>query len=166
VACPWLHYPDIHHRHKTLNRNTLLAITASLAGCGQLDQRVTRPIALRDVDLGTAIPVLADADGRMSTEHNRPSVGKPRCAKECCESVRHCFHHPSERQETRDKAMFRSRGVNIWDHEMPIRFGGIPLWHRMTVIRLMNDGLVVHSPTRLDIAFRKSFKSSARLLRL
>ena len=46
--------------------------------------------------------------------------------------------------------MFRSRGVNIWDHEMPIRFGGIPLWHRMTVIRLTNGGLVVHSPTTLD----------------
>ena len=27
--------------------------------------------------------------------------------------------------------MFRSLGANIWDHEMPIRFGGIPLWHRM-----------------------------------
>ena len=44
--------------------------------------------------------------------------------------------------------MFRSRAVNIWDHEMPVRFGGIPLWHRMTVIRL-NDG----GPfTRLDVA--------------
>ena len=48
--------------------------------------------------------------------------------------------------------MFQSRGVNIWDHEIPIRFGGLPLWHRMTVIRLMNGGLVVHSPTRLDLA--------------
>jgi hypothetical protein len=33
--------------------------------------------------------------------------------------------------------MFRFRGDNIWDHEMPIRFGGILLWHRMTVIRLV-----------------------------
>jgi Domain of unknown function (DUF4336) len=54
--------------------------------------------------------------------------------------------------------VFRSRGVNIWDHEMPIRFGGIPLWHRMTVIRLPNGGLVVHSPTRLDIASQEEFQ--------
>ena len=53
--------------------------------------------------------------------------------------------------------MFRSRGVNIWDHEMPIRFGGIPLW-RMTVIRLTNGGLVVHSPTRLDFASQEEFQ--------
>ena len=54
--------------------------------------------------------------------------------------------------------MFRSLGANIWDHEMPIRFGGIPLWHRMTVIRLTNGGLVVHSPTRLDLASRQEFQ--------
>ena len=54
--------------------------------------------------------------------------------------------------------MFRSLGANIWDHEMPIRFGGIPLWHRMTVIRLTNGGLVVHSPTRLDSESRQEFQ--------
>jgi hypothetical protein len=56
--------------------------------------------------------------------------------------------------------MFRSLGANIWDHEMPIRFGGIPLWHRMTVIRLTNGGLVVHSPTRLelDLASQEEFR--------
>jgi hypothetical protein len=54
--------------------------------------------------------------------------------------------------------MFRSLGANIWDHEMPIRFGGIPLWHRMTVIRLTNGGLVVHSPTRLDLASQEEFQ--------
>src|SRR5262249_50778302 len=43
-------------------------------------------------------------------------------------------------------AMFRSLGANIWDYEIPIRFGGIPLWHRMTLIRLINGGFVVHSP--------------------
>src|SRR5438132_8015010 len=56
------------------------------------------------------------------------------------------------------RPMFRFRGVNIWDHEMPIRFGGIPLWHRMTVIRLMNGGLVVHSPTRLDLTTQEEFQ--------
>ena len=54
--------------------------------------------------------------------------------------------------------MFRSLGANIWDHEMPIQFGGIPLWHRMTVIRLTNGGLVVHSPTRLDLASQEEFQ--------
>jgi hypothetical protein len=54
--------------------------------------------------------------------------------------------------------MFRSLGANIWDHEIPIRFGGIPLWHRMTVIRLTNGGLLVHSPTRLDLASQAQFQ--------
>ncbi|HEU5238941.1 MAG TPA: DUF4336 domain-containing protein [Pyrinomonadaceae bacterium] len=54
--------------------------------------------------------------------------------------------------------MFRSLGTNIWDHEIPIRFGGIPLWHRMTVIRLINGGLIVHSPTRLDLASQEEFQ--------
>jgi Domain of unknown function (DUF4336) len=54
--------------------------------------------------------------------------------------------------------MFRSLGANIWDHEMRIRFGGIPLWHRMTVIRLTNGGLIVHSPTRLDLASQEEFQ--------
>jgi hypothetical protein len=54
--------------------------------------------------------------------------------------------------------MFRFRVDNIWDHEMPIRFGGIPLWHRMTVMRLSNGNLVVHSPTRLDIASQEEFQ--------
>ena len=35
---------------------------------------------------------------------------------------------------------------------------GIPLWHRMTVIRLTNGGLVVHSPTRLDLTSQEEFQ--------
>ncbi|HEX6565966.1 MAG TPA: DUF4336 domain-containing protein [Chthoniobacterales bacterium] len=54
--------------------------------------------------------------------------------------------------------MFRSLGDNIWEHEMPIRFGGIPLWHRMTVIRLADGRLLVHSPTRLDLASQEEFQ--------
>jgi hypothetical protein len=60
--------------------------------------------------------------------------------------------------------MFRSLGANIWDHEIPIRFGGIPLWHRMTVIRLINGGLVVHSPTRLDSASQEGFQKMGPIL--
>ena len=63
-------------------------------------------------------------------------------------------------------AMFRSLGASIWDHQMPIRFGGIPLWHRMTVIRLTNGGLVVHSPTRLNPVSRQESRSSVPLLLL
>ena len=54
--------------------------------------------------------------------------------------------------------MFGLLGDNIWDYEMPIRFGGIPLWHRMTVIRLNSGGLFVHSPTKLDLATRETFR--------
>jgi hypothetical protein len=40
---------------------------------------------------------------------------------------------------------------------MPIQFGVIPLWHRMTVIRIAG-GLVVHSPTKLDLASQEDFQ--------
>ena len=54
--------------------------------------------------------------------------------------------------------MFRCLGDNIWDHEILIRFGGIPLWHRMTVIRLAKGGLLVHSPTKLDLVSQEEFQ--------
>lgn len=54
--------------------------------------------------------------------------------------------------------MFKPLGDNIWEHEMPIRFGGIPLWHRMTVIRLSSGGLFAHSPTKFDFATQESFQ--------
>src|SRR5215469_16434206 len=54
--------------------------------------------------------------------------------------------------------MFRSLDANIWDYEKPIRFGGIPLWHRMTVIRLAGGDLVIHSPTKLDYSSQEEFQ--------
>ena len=48
------------------------------------------------MDLGTALSILADPDGRMSTDHNRTPVEKPQvegALQECCESVRHCFRN-------------------------------------------------------------------------
>ena len=54
--------------------------------------------------------------------------------------------------------MFGRLGDNIWDHEMPILFGGIPLWHRMTIVQLTSGGLLVHSPTKLDLATREAFQ--------
>jgi len=38
---------------------------------------------------------------------------------------------------------------NLWEAETPIRFGFIPLRHRMTVIRLRDGRLVLHSPAKL-----------------
>jgi Domain of unknown function (DUF4336) len=46
--------------------------------------------------------------------------------------------------------MLEACGDSVWCHEQRIRFGGLPLWHRMTVVRLAGGGLLVHSPTRLD----------------
>lgn len=54
--------------------------------------------------------------------------------------------------------MFGRLGNDIWDYEIPIRFGGIPLWHRMTIIRLSGGGLLVHSPTKLDFATREALE--------
>jgi hypothetical protein len=54
--------------------------------------------------------------------------------------------------------MFRLLDANIWDYETPIRFGGIPLWHRMTVIRLAGGDLVVHSPAKLDYSSQEEFR--------
>lgn len=46
--------------------------------------------------------------------------------------------------------MLESIGERIWTHNMAIRFGVIPLWHRMTVIQLDDNSILVHSPTKLD----------------
>lgn len=63
----------------------------------------------------------------------------------------------SERRNTH--MLFWYLGDGIWDHEMPIRFGGISLWHRMTILQLSSGGLVVHSPTKLDSATRQAFQN-------
>jgi hypothetical protein len=53
-------------------------------------------MGLRDVDLGTVLSILADPDGRMSTDHNRTPVEKPQvegALQESCEYVPHCFRN-------------------------------------------------------------------------
>lgn len=45
--------------------------------------------------------------------------------------------------------MFEQVGPEIWSHECIVRFGFIPLPHRMTIIRLANGRLFIHSPTKL-----------------
>ena len=39
---------------------------------------------------------------------------------------------------------------DIWLFERTVRFAGIPLPHTMTIIRLPNGGLFIHSPTKFD----------------
>jgi hypothetical protein len=45
---------------------------------------------------------------------------------------------------------FQQVDDNVWLFERSIRFGPIPLPHTMTIVRLPNGGLFVHSPTNLD----------------
>lgn len=51
--------------------------------------------------------------------------------------------------------MFQRLGASIWVHEQRIRFGGLPLWHRMSVIALADGGLVLHSPTRINAELKE-----------
>jgi hypothetical protein len=51
--------------------------------------------------------------------------------------------------------MLQRLGESIWAHEQFIRFGGLPLRHRMSVIRLGGGGVVLHSPTRVDVGLRE-----------
>lgn len=46
--------------------------------------------------------------------------------------------------------MLQHVGESIWCHDQLIRFGGLPLWHRMTLVRLAGGGMIIHSPTRID----------------
>src|SRR5947209_5154005 len=43
----------------------------------------------------------------------------------------------------------RAIAEGVWETNTPIRFGFIPLRHRMTVIRLRDGRLVLHSPSKL-----------------
>jgi Domain of unknown function (DUF4336) len=43
--------------------------------------------------------------------------------------------------------MLQQLGDSIWTYEQFIGFGGLPLRHRMTVIRFAGGGVLVHSPT-------------------
>ncbi|HUF60998.1 MAG TPA: DUF4336 domain-containing protein [Verrucomicrobiales bacterium] len=47
---------------------------------------------------------------------------------------------------------FHSISEGIWEHSHDIRFCGILLPHRMTVIRMLGEKLLLHSPTRCDEA--------------
>lgn len=48
---------------------------------------------------------------------------------------------------------------SLWVHEQRIRFGGLPLWHRMTVVALQSGTIALHSPTRLDAGLLASLRT-------
>jgi len=50
--------------------------------------------------------------------------------------------------------MLENIGPDLWGHEAQIWFGPVPMPHRMTVIKLKDGGLFVHSPTRLNAELR------------
>ena len=55
--------------------------------------------------------------------------------------------------------MLLNIGENLWAHESLIHevvlpFLRIPIWHRMTVLRLANGEVLLHSPTRLNSELR------------
>ena len=43
----------------------------------------------------------------------------------------------------------------IWIFEYPVRYSGIDLFGRMTIIRLNDGGLIVHDPCRIDDAVKR-----------
>lgn len=50
--------------------------------------------------------------------------------------------------------MLQQLGESIWVHGQRIRFGGLPIWHQMTVIALAGGGVVLHSPAFVDAELR------------
>ncbi len=48
----------------------------------------------------------------------------------------------------------RQLAADLWVVERPLRFGGLPLGTRMTVLRLSDGALVLHSPVALDPELR------------
>src|SRR5438093_6604651 len=53
--------------------------------------------------------------------------------------------------------MLRSLAPEIWVAEAPLRWLGVELGRRMTVIRLSNGELLVHSPAELTSDLRDAF---------
>lgn len=55
--------------------------------------------------------------------------------------------------------MFQPRGPDLWTVDRPLRFGGIALGTRMSVVRLRDGGLFLHSPVALDPALRPALEA-------
>jgi glyoxylase-like metal-dependent hydrolase (beta-lactamase superfamily II) len=54
------------------------------------------------------------------------------------------------------EAVMKSIAVELWVVETPLRFRGIEVGRRMTVIRLASGGLFVHSPAPLNAELREA----------
>lgn len=59
--------------------------------------------------------------------------------------------------------MFKPFGENIWTTHRPLRFTGVELGTCMTVIRLCNGNLFVHSPVILDQETRNQLDSFGKV---
>jgi hypothetical protein len=53
----------------------------------------------------------------------------------------------------------RQLAEDLWVVERPLRFGGLPLGTRMTVVRLPGGGLFLHSPVALDDELREALSA-------
>jgi hypothetical protein len=59
--------------------------------------------------------------------------------------------------------MLRELAQNIWIEERPQRFYGLEVGTRMTVIRLTNGSLLLHSPVQLDTELRRELDAIGRV---
>jgi len=55
--------------------------------------------------------------------------------------------------------MLRALTENLWVVERPLRFGGVEVGTRMSVVRLGDGSLVLHSPVALEEALRKALQA-------
>ena len=44
----------------------------------------------------------------------------------------------------------------IWIYEYPVRYAGIDLFGRMTIIKLTNDDLLIHDPCNIDDSIKQA----------
>src|SRR5688572_21313555 len=54
---------------------------------------------------------------------------------------------------------FNALGEEIWDHCQFVSFFGVSLPHRMTIIRLRDGALLIHSPTRCDTPTKEALNN-------
>ena len=59
--------------------------------------------------------------------------------------------------------MLHSIADGLWVAEQPLRYLGVALTTRMTIVRLADGGLVVHSPIRLTEELRSAAASTGRV---
>jgi len=59
--------------------------------------------------------------------------------------------------------MLQSMGKNIWIEEYPCKFFGVVLGRRMTVVRLSNGDLFVHSPGEMTCDRKKRLEELGRI---